>query len=143
MAKEVEQLEEMEPMEINEDQAMEDAQEDVEDFDQDTFLFAGGPTHDQVEGWKSLYKDQVFLTDFDGDVFIWRPIVRNEYKRVVRNQQADSFYKEEKVCETCVLFPEGYGTMKMTRDKAGIPTMLFDMIMEKSGFSSRVEAMRL
>jgi len=141
MAKQVEQVEELD---MNEGVAMEEAQDEMDaGFDQDTFLFAGGPTHDQVEGWKSLYQDQVFLSDFDGDVFIWRPILRNEYKRVVRNQQADSFYKEEKVCETCVLFPEGYGTMKMTRDKAGIPTMLFDMIMEKSGFSSRVEAMRL
>ena len=114
-----------------------------DDYDGDTFLFAGGPTHDQVEDWKSQFEEQVFLSDFDGDVYIWHPISRSDYKRIVRNQQADSFYKEEKVCETCVLFPEGYGSFKMTRGKAGIPTMLFDMIMEKSGFSSRVDAMRL
>lgn len=142
MAKEVEAVEEVE-RDFSQDDAAGEMDFAEENFDSETFLFAGGPTHDTVEGWKSLYQDQVFLSDFDGDVFIWRPILRNEYKRVVRNQQADSFYKEEKVCETCVLFPEGYGTMKMTRDKAGIPTMLFDMIMEKSGFSSRVEAMRL
>lgn len=114
-----------------------------EDYDSETFLFAGGPTLDQVEGWKSKYEDQVFMTDFDGEMYIWHPISRSDYKRIVRNEQADSFYKEEKVCETCVLFPEGYGAFKMTKGKAGVPTMLFDMIMEKSGFSSRVQAMRL
>lgn len=139
MAKELEVKEEA----VEQEAVYQDEAFTNEDFDADTFLFAGGPTHDQVEDWKSKYEDQVFLTDFDGEVYIWHPISRSEYKRIVRNEQADSFYKEEKVCETCVLFPEGYGSFKMTKGKAGVPTMLFDMIMEKSGFSSRVQAMRL
>lgn len=139
MAKELELKEEM----LEQEQDIVESEFTEDDYDADTFLFAGGPTHDKVEGWKSQYEEQVFLTDFDGDVYIWHPISRSDYKRIVRNEQADSFYKEEKVCETCVLFPEGYGSFKMTKGKAGVPTMLFDMIMEKSGFSSRVQAVRL
>lgn len=106
-------------------------------------LFPNGPSVSQVEEWKSQYSDEVYLTEFEEDIFLWRPITRKEYKGVMKIQNADSFYKEERICEAVVLYPAGYNFMAMTAGKAGIPTLLAELVMEKSGFQAKTGAMKL
>ena len=106
-------------------------------------LFPDGPAVAQVEEWKSRFNDEVYLTEFDEEIFIWRPITRKEYKSVMKIQNADSFYKEERICEAVVLYPEQYNFMQMTAGKAGIPTLLSELVMEKSGFQAKTGAMKL
>lgn len=107
-------------------------------------VFAGGPTYNEVEKWKSMYSGEVYMTQFDDEnIFVWRPIKRKEYKDIAKLQNADNFYKEERICERAVLFPEKYGFMNMSAGKAGIPTLLSEMILEKSGFVAQTGAMRL
>lgn len=105
--------------------------------------FPGGPPVAQIEEWKSQYSDEVYLTEFEEDIFIWRPITRKEYKQVMKIQNADSFYKEERICEAVVLYPVKYDFMVMTAGKAGIPTLLAELVMEKSGFQAKTGAMKL
>lgn len=106
-------------------------------------LFPNGPSVSQVEEWKSQFSDEVYLTEFEEDIFLWRPITRKEYKGVMKIQNADSFYKEERICEAVVLFPTQYNFMTMTSGKAGIPTLLAELVMEKSGFQAKTGAMKL
>lgn len=106
-------------------------------------LFPNGPSVAQVEEWKSQYGDEVYLTEFEDETFLWRPITRKEYKQVMKVQNADSFYKEERICEAVVLFPSGYNFMAMTNGKAGVPTLLAELVMEKSGFQAKTGAMKL
>lgn len=105
-------------------------------------LFPGGPTIDKVEEWKSHYKD-IYFTEFEDEVFIWRCLARYEYKEVMKIQGADNYYKEERICEKCVLWPEKYNFQQMKEGKAGIPTFLGEQIMDKSGFAARMAAMKL
>ena len=106
-------------------------------------LFPGGPSLDQVEAWRSQYKD-IYLTEFDDmEVFIWRPLIRKEYKDVMKIQNADNHYKEERICERVVLWPQNYGFMAMTQGKAGVPTLIAELVMEKSGFQAQVGAKKL
>jgi hypothetical protein len=108
-----------------------------------SILFPGGPSLDQVEDWRSRFKD-VFLTEFeDGEVVIWRSLIRKEYKDVMKIPNADNFYKEERICEKVVLWPENYGFMAMAQGKAGIPTLIAELVMEKSGFQAKTGAVRL
>lgn len=106
-------------------------------------LFPGGPSLNKVEEWKSQFGGEVYLTEFEEEVFLWRPIKRKEYKEIAKIQNADSFYKEERIAERCVLYPENYNFMSMTAGKAGIPTLLAELIMEKSGFQAKTGAMRI
>lgn len=106
-------------------------------------LFPNGPSVSQVEEWKSRFGDEVYLTEFEEEIFLWRPITRKEYKGVMKIQNADSFYKEERICEAVVLFPANYNFMSMTNGKAGIPTLLAELVMEKSGFQAKTGAMKL
>ncbi|HDR7632488.1 MULTISPECIES: tail chaperonin [Bacillus] len=134
----------------------EDAQEETsvvkvgDKFDEDDVskaeqeIFPGGPTYNELEKWKSMYAGEVYLTEFDEEnIFVWRPIKRKEYKDIAKIPNADNFYKEERICEKAVLFPANYGFMQMTNGKAGIPTLLHELVLEKSGFAAKTGAMRL
>jgi hypothetical protein len=117
-------------------------EDDVSKAEQE--IFPGGPTYNDLEKWKSMYAGEVYLTEFDEEnVFVWRPIKRKEYKDIAKIQNADSFYKEERICEKAVLFPANYGFMNMSNGKAGIPTLLHELVLEKSGFVAKTGAMRL
>ena len=68
---------------------------------------------------------------------------RKEYKDIAKIPNADQFYKEERICDKSILFPSNYGAMNMSVGKAGIPTLLSELILEKSGFVAKTGAMRL
>lgn len=111
--------------------------------DGEELLFPNGPSVAQVEEWKSRFGDEVYLTEFEEEIFLWRPITRKEYKQVMKVQNADSFYKEERICDAVILYPQGYNFMQMSSGKAGIPTLLAELVMEKSGFQAKTGAMKL
>jgi hypothetical protein len=107
-------------------------------------IFPGGPTHDQLEEWKSQFNGEIYMTEFDADeVFIWRPIRRKEYKDIAKIPNADQFYKEERIVTTCILYPKSFSAANMSFGKAGIPTLLSELIMEKSGFVAQTGSMKL
>jgi hypothetical protein len=109
---------------------------------EEEFLFEGGPSMTKVEEWKSQYMD-VYTSEIDETIYIWRPINRKEYKELVKNKEADSLYREERLCEKCILWPEDYNFMKMSFDRAGVPSTLAEQIMEKSGFVPTNEVVKL
>lgn len=107
-------------------------------------IFPEGPTLGQVEEWKSLYEDQVFMTDFENnDIFIWRPIRRSEYKKIFKVEGADAHYKEESISATCLLWPTNKGALLRSHGKAGIATILSELIMEKSGYNPNTTSIKL
>lgn len=127
--------------------AEEETNEEVKDEalvgpDGKELLFPDGPTISKVEEWKSLHGD-IFLSEFGEDVYIWRIIRRQEYKAIMKVQSADAHYREERICEAVVLYPENYDFNAMANGKAGIPTLLGEMILEKSGFQATTGAMQL
>ncbi|MGL4820709.1 MAG: tail chaperonin [Bacilli bacterium] len=133
--------------EQNQEVVLEDGRLDVETDDislAEEKIFDGGPTYNQVENWKSQFAGEIYLTEFDEEnIFIWRPIKRKEYKDIAKIQNADNFYKEERIVEKVLLWPEGTGFLHFSNQKAGICTLLSELIMEKSGFVAKTGAMRL
>jgi hypothetical protein len=142
MAKKVDLPQEVEEQEVemlDEEQGL----DQVVGEDGTQLLFLGGPTLDKVEEWRSRYKD-IFFTEFeDGDAVVWRALLRKEYKDIMKIPGADNFYKEERICERVVLWPESYSFTAMAQGKAGIPTLIAELVMEKSGFQAKTGAMRL
>lgn len=112
------------------------------DNDGDEVLFPDGPKMNLVEEWKSKY-GSVYLTEFEEEVFLWRTLTRKEYKEIMKVMQADTYYKEERICDKCILYPEEYNFLKMTHGKAGIPSLIAEQIMDKSGFTARVGAVKI
>lgn len=114
-----------------------------EQNDGDNQIFPDGPTTNQVEGWKSLY-GQIYLTEFDEDTtYIWRILTRKEYKGIMKIDQADQYYREERICEKCVLWPEKYSFLSMGSGKAGVPSFIAEQVMDKSGFVAKTGAVKL
>lgn len=119
-------------------QVDETVHEDIEEeasFEGDDELFPGGPDYDQLQQWKSLYNDEVYVTEFGDDVIIFRPIRRREYKDIYEVAgDPSNYYIEEQVCRKSILWPENYADQRMAFGKAGIPTTLSQIILERSGF---------
>jgi hypothetical protein len=129
-------------LEVEEAEVEEEQDQDLIGPDGKEILFPGGPSLDQIEQWKSQF-GEVYLTEFEEDVFIWRSLTRKEYKEVMKVERADNFYKEERICDRVILFPEGYNFIQMGQGKAGIPTLIAELVMEKSGFQAKTGALRL
>lgn len=130
IAEEIEDAEEVEEMEDFHESIEEEAAHEGEEA-----IFPDGPTYNQVAEWKSMYDGEIFMSDFNSTIFIWRPIRRKEYRDLQRAEGAtDEFYLEEGITRTCLLWPEDYAMQKLTFGKAGIPYTLSQLIMERSGF---------
>ena len=114
-----------------------------EEVDGDQPIVPNGPTLDQVEEWKSRFQDNVFLTEIQGEIYVWRPIRRIEYKGIMKVPNADRYFNEEKICDTCILFPANFRSAAMSNGLAGVPTILSELILEQSGFNPTVNAVRL
>lgn len=107
-------------------------------------LWQNGPTQELVDEWKAQY-GEIYQSPFGDDIYVWRCMTRDEYKSVLRIQvpRGDTMFREEKICEICVLWPRGYKVQIMGKEKAGIPTLLAEQIMDKSGFTPTREPERL
>lgn len=98
-------------------------------------IFPNGPTYDQLQQWKSLYSGEVYVTEFGDDVIVFRPIRRREYRDIYEIEgNPNAYYIEEQVCRKSILWPEDYADQRMAFGKAGIPTTLSQIILERSGF---------
>lgn len=124
-----------EPETLEEVENLHDDIEEEAEMDGNQEIFPFGPTYDQVQDWKSRYDGEIFMSDFNDKMFIWRPIRRKEYRDIQTLEGSpDEYYIEETICRKCILWPEDYAMQKMTFGKAGIPTTLSQLIMERSGF---------
>ncbi len=117
--------------------------EEIEEYNDETKvevdegIYVGGPSQKQIDTWKSIY-GAVFLTEVnDYDIFIWRGLSRREFKEVMQIEEADAMYREEKICDICVLWPENYEFVESDDIQAGTPTIIAEQIMAKSGFDSK------
>jgi hypothetical protein len=106
-------------------------QEEWDDLDE--LIFENGPTKRKVNEWKETYGD-VFFTPFEDEIYIWKTLQRHEYRQIIAKKEINPMDREEVFVEKCVLFPEGYTKEIMNNGKAGVPSLLAEMIMDKSGF---------
>ncbi len=99
-------------------------------------LFPDGPPIGQVELWKKQYdKEKIFHTQIIDKHFIFRTLNRFEYKQIVALENIDALYREEIICNTCVLWPLHYDFKTMAAEDSGYPSTLAQIIMENSGFT--------
>lgn len=99
-------------------------------------LFPGGPYKSQIEAWKKEWEGySIYVTEILTEKFVFRTLNRFEYKQLISLQNVDALQREEVICQTVTLWPGGYEWKTMATDKAGLPSTLSDIIMEKSGFT--------
>ncbi len=100
----------------------------------DSEIFSGGPTRRQVEEWKKDYKG-VYFTPFEKEVYVWRKINRSEYRSLIEeNKNGTTMDREDKITVMCTLWPPNLTIEDMITVDGGVPSLLSEMIMQKSGF---------
>lgn len=103
---------------------------------EDTPIFDGGPGVSQIDLWKKQYtKEKIFHTQILDKHFVFRTLNRFEYKQIVAIENIDALYREEIICQTCVLWPFNYNFKQMAAEDSGYPSTLAQIIMENSGFT--------
>lgn len=93
--------------------------------------FIPEPQVDLTQIFFALQKEHrsVFIQQIEGQVFMYRPLGRSEYKRLVSDDQYNDFEKEEILCQACTLWPEAYDFEECS---AGIPSVLAKAILTNS-----------
>jgi hypothetical protein len=97
-----------------------------------------GPTEAQVEELKQKF-GEVFISAFsETELYVWRPLMRDEFRTLqlmLNNPDApmDQLQYEEKICETCVLWPSKTAA-EFASAKGGTATSLAEQIMQNSNF---------
>lgn len=116
----------------------------VEDLPDEEEIWPDGPTAGQIKLWKKEHGD-VYVTSISFDKHIaWRPLSRLEYKNLVRKMEQlvqsgqlstaeANLWNEEAIAELCILFPS-YDIAAMTREMAGLPSLISQEVLEASGF---------
>lgn len=81
--------------------------------------------------------ESVFLCQLgeenEKQVFMYRPLGRLEFKRLINDDRLDDMAKEEVICQACTLWPEEFD---FENCDAGIPTMLVKEILKNSYLDS-------
>lgn len=102
-------------------------------------VFPGGPTWGDVAEWKATY-GEIYHVAINEENYIFRLLTRQEYKNIMRARESDPYYREEKACELCVLWPKDFRGAVLANAPAGVPTILAEHIMERSGFTADTAA---
>lgn len=98
------------------------------------------PSISLIQQWKANYPAVYFSTIIGDDLYIWRPIMRQEYKQMmIQYMESDSmnqFMLEEQYVKKCLLYPKlELGTL--ATKEAGVISTLSDQILYKSGFMNK------
>lgn len=101
-----------------------------------------GPTRREVEGWKEKH-GAVYFTPFDSEVFVWRRLLRPEYRTIISDSTLTALDREELFTEKCVLYPYDFSLEKIKKYSAGVSSLLSEMIMDKSGFVAQSAPIKL
>lgn len=73
--------------------------------------------------------EAVFFSEIEGQIFIFRPLTRKEYRDVLENQNMDDYSKQDTICKQVLLYPDNFDFDECS---AGLPDILFKDILEKS-----------
>lgn len=95
---------------------------------------------EMIEQLQEKYRT-VYWIHLDGDIYVYKPLGRKDYKEILENEELNKMDKEDEVIKKCLLYPKLLNLDEMV---AGISNQLFTTIMENSFLSdmeSRVQIM--
>ena len=101
----------------------------------------GAPGDDQIEQWKQQYGEVLCSMFSETEIFIFRPINREEWVNLqmhisnaqAKGEQISTFDVEEKIVQACTLWYSKKG-MEGLLNKAGGMTTLHEQILQNSNF---------
>lgn len=73
--------------------------------------------------------EAAFFTQIEGQLFIYRPITRKEYRNIYKNESLSNYEKQDEICSLVLLHPKNFD---FDNCSAGLPNQLFKEILEKS-----------
>lgn len=122
------------------------SEDELPDPQPEDTLWDGGPTFAMINQWKSEYgNENIYVTSVNPTKHVvWRTISRFEYRAIVKQleeavntgaltQAEANMNNEELITNVCILYPK-YGKDELSKDMAGIASLLSQEILEASAF---------
>ena len=107
-------------------------------------IVKNGPSRQEVEEWKDKYGESIYFTPFaNGTVYVWRALDRPEYREILRMNDINMLDREEVITDKCVLYPRNFSCAELKHGSAGVPSILSEYIMDKSGFVAQSAPVKL
>jgi len=103
----------------------------------------GAPSEVQIAAWKRQYKDLYMMPLEGAGVFVFRYLSNFEWKMQLQPQEklmSDENALQEAVLQRCVLYPK-YSPEAINTMQAGLPALMFEIIMKASYFIDASDAM--
>lgn len=75
----------------------------------------------------------IFWTTLEGEMYIYKPLGRRDYKEIVSNTEISSEDKKDAIINKCILFPEDFDIDDLV---AGLVNVLFEKIIDVSYLDS-------
>jgi hypothetical protein len=83
-----------------------------------------------IEDLKKQYRT-IYWFHEDGDIYIYKPLGRKDYKDICENEELSIMDKEDEVIKKCLLYPDP-NTFDLDDMVAGVSEKLFNTIMQNS-----------
>lgn len=92
-------------------------------------------SNDVIQKINELEKQyrNIYWTHIEGDLYVYRPIGRKEYKDIASNEELSLADKKDKIVQTCILMPEDFDVDNCI---AGIPELLYEQVIVNSYLES-------
>lgn len=111
----------------------------------------GGPSKQVIDSWKAKH-GAIYASGFSEDeLYVWRAITRNEYKKIqiegqdiaqiqdAKEQMAAQMSSEERIVSMCILWPVKTPE-ELAADKGGTVPTLLEQVMQNSNFMTPQQA---
>ena len=85
-----------------------------------------------ISDLESKYRS-IYWTTFEGDMYIYKPLGRKDYKEIVSNPDLSAEDKKDAIINKCILFPEDFDIDDVV---AGLINVLFNKIIDVSYLDS-------
>jgi hypothetical protein len=98
-------------------------------------------TQEMIAEWKSKY-GEIYQVNLGGQMFVYRPLKRLEYKQIIGSAESNRSYSEEQIVQKCLIHPAMDPTT-LAAEKAGTISTLTDLVMVASNFGVMEEPIKL
>lgn len=108
-----------------------------------SLLYPKGLTQEMIDSWKGKYgQNRVMMVTINDRVWVFRHLLRPEYRSIKNVEGTDRLYNEERLCAMCMLWPT-MADQDWRFESAGLATTLSASILQASGFNPSVVPFKL
>ena len=108
-----------------------------------SIMYPSDLTQQMIDAWKQAFGDRkIIMITVNDRVFVFRHLLRPEYRSLKKLENTDEEYLEERIASTCTLYPR-LTDLEWRAESAGLANAVATAIMRASGFNANIQPFKL